>query len=100
MSTITKLDPNVRLDRYLRKEQRREMRKDTKKIEELIARGERAQKQDPSFPAASRKLLGDLRVRRIVMTLMLKHITKICRDPARTGARKEAILDKLGGAQA
>jgi hypothetical protein len=34
-----------------------------------------------------------------VLRLTLQHITKICRDPRRTGADKERILAKLGGAR-
>lgn len=103
MSTITKLDRNVRLDRYLRKEQRRQMETDLKSITGFIVRGlhqlklEEIISKRPDYSAQTRKLLDEMFVRRTVTSMMLKEISKICRDPRRTGERKEAILAKLGG---
>jgi hypothetical protein len=105
MSTICKLDPNVRLDRYLRKQQRRDMAKDLKTANDLVIRGERQLavekiiSNNPEYSAATSKLLSELKLRRTVLAMTLKHITDICLDPARTGARKDAILTKLSGPQ-
>ena len=102
MSTITKLDKNVRLDRYLRKEQRRELQKNHGVADLLCRQGQRVidSPDYTHYTAGSRfkheQLLKEMIVRRTVMALILKHITKICMSPFRTGARKEAILAKLG----
>lgn len=106
MSTITKLDPNVRLDRYLRKQMRRDMQKDLGTIQSFVVRGERQLRveqiisKNPEYSEKTRALLKEMYVRRTVMTMMLEHISKICKDPARSGVTKEAILAKLEGKDA
>lgn len=107
MSTIAKLDRSVRLDRYLRKKMRRDMQTELTKISRLMGVG---QKQLGKYAEASKKGLpvsplvaGPIKDQvtnlfraKIVTELMFKHITKLCKDPARSGERKEAILARLG----
>jgi hypothetical protein len=103
MSTICKLDRNVRLDRYLRKQMLRDMRNDLGVAETLVKQGQRTVNH-PDYKrytnAARHKheqLLREMIVQATVLKLTLRHISKICLDPRRTGAVKEAILAKLGG---
>jgi len=106
MSTITKLDKNVRLDRYLRKQMRRDLAADAALAATLVKQGT-ATTLHPDWKhytnAAKFKheqLLREMTVRAAVLRLTSKHISEICLDPARSGARKEAILAKLGVEQA
>lgn len=102
MSTICKLDPNVRLDRRLRRSQVRQLSDDATTIRHLISRGENELKvqqiisKNPDSTKDMRKLLFDLRARLVVTSMTYKHIRDICISPFRTGARKEAILERLG----
>lgn len=103
MSTICKLDRNVRLDRYLRKQMRQDMQKDAATAARIVDRLRTSRiahqmriSNHPAYPQHLHKL-KEMTVRATVLAMMLKHITKICRDPARTGERKEAILAKLEG---
>jgi hypothetical protein len=102
MSTICKLDRNVRLDRYLRKQMLRDLRSDAARAASLVARGEKIV-QHPDWKRYTNaaqfkhaKLLQEMTVRAAVLKLTFRHISKICLDPRRTGAAKEAILAKLG----
>jgi hypothetical protein len=105
MSTICKLNRNVRLDRYLRKMQLREMRDDLRTVDGLIAKGHKiAENFDPDqqhTPAAiaakatHRRLMGDLILKRTILEMTLNHLAKVFKDPRRTGERKEAIFVKL-----
>jgi hypothetical protein len=95
VSTISKLDPNVRLDRYLRKQMLRDMRKDVGTASDLIARGARVGVTKLGGTLEHKKLMSDLVLKRAVLAMTLDHLTKICRSPYRSGAAKEAILAKL-----
>lgn len=113
MSTIQKLDPNVRLDRYLRKEKRRQMQEDLKTIDTLIARGQQRLKYEASVKLSTeyiaapdylhlniaanetKALLGEMHLRRAVTAVVLERITEICKNPRMTGVRKDELLAKL-----
>lgn len=102
MSTICKLDKNVRLDRYLRKQLRRDLKSDVDTATALVKQGQRTM-QHPDwqhYTKASQfkheQLVREMIVRATVLRLTLKHIAKICLDPARSGIKKEVILAKLG----
>lgn len=102
MSTVCKLDPDVRRQRADRRAQRIEMSKDFMVIGKIIQAGIKiTQSEDyPRYTSAARfkheRLLQEMTVRKTVMGLTYNHVTKICLDPARTGARKQAILNQLG----
>lgn len=101
MSTICKLDRNVRLDRMLRKMQLREMSDDLRIINRLIDQGHRigAGFTDiTTLPARAqhRRIMADMLLKRAVLAMTLNHLTKVFHDSSRTGERKEAIFQKLG----
>lgn len=102
MSTITKLDKNVRLDRYLRKQIRRDLAGDAATAALLVNKGIATTKHPDyaHYTNAARfkheQLVREMTVRTAILRLTSKHISQICRDPSRSGARKEAILAKLG----
>jgi hypothetical protein len=100
MSTVCKLDRNVRLDRYLRKQQLREMQDDLRTVGALINRGHKVAasfNERTTLPArhAHKRLMGDLVLKRTILAMTLDHLTKVFKDPSRTGARKDTIFLKL-----
>ena len=101
MSTVCKLDRNISLDRHLRLLQLREMRGDLATIQGLINRGHQVAagfNERTTLPArqAHRKIMADMLLKRAVLEMVLTHLTKIARDPRRSGAVKDAIFLKLG----
>lgn len=81
---------------------RRDLQADIKKITNHMAIGQKKLAITQGIPAADlasnpiRKQLTNLFRAKIVAQLTLEHITKLCKDSARSGERKEAILAKLG----
>lgn len=106
MSTISKLNPEVRRQRTARRAQLNSMRADLGTLGKIVAEGRRiANSADfPRYTNAAKfnheRMLKDMSMREVVMRLVYKQVRKICLDPSRTGATKEAILNKLGGVPA
>lgn len=98
MSTICKLDRNVRLDRMLRKLALRELEGDVKLANKKLAAGTRLLYSAPSPEKAKdvQAHMGDLLRFRVISELTYEHLRKVHKDPKRTGAAKEAIFVKLG----
>lgn len=108
MSTITKLDSLVRLQRSKRREERMRLQKDLRELDSLLKRGYVKLNRIDSHPASKANPLVALRAKapiklqindlfkaRVLCQLTLNHITKIGRDPKRTGYAKDCILEKL-----
>lgn len=90
MSTIAKLDRNVRLDRYLRKKALRELQADAKLAAELLARAP----ANPTLPQLHQ--IKQLQQHGLVARFIYLKLRKIAKDSARTGSAKELIFNKLG----
>lgn len=102
MSTVAKLDTNVRWRRSLRRTQLREMGSDLGTISKLIDHGHKiARAGFTTLPAQTthRRIMADMILKRAVLEMTMKHLTKVFRDPSRTGERKEAIFTKLNSPQ-
>lgn len=111
MSTTCKLDRNVRLDRYLRKQALRELEGDVRTATKKMAQGQWLLRTMPvrswdgvKMPTPEEQAhidainhqLTDIARFSVISKLTLDHLTKVKRDPRRTGAAKEAIFVKLG----
>lgn len=102
MSTVCKLDPSVRASRADRAAQLRELKADIRYCDVQMARGRAllaAAPKDakPTTRIAVKEQLANLARLRVISVLTLEHLTKLCKDPARTGAAKDAVLVKLAG---
>jgi hypothetical protein len=108
VSTITKLDKTVRLDRYLRKEKTRQLQSDLVQLDSLLRRGYAKLNQiaeteyrtglnvSDTVKAPIKEQIDNLFRARVVTALTLDHITKVTKDSKRSGLAKERILEKLG----
>ena len=107
MSTVCKLDPSVRARRADRAAQLRALKADIRQYDALILRGKNQLLTLSEHPEASpeyiahqsapvREMLSKLHMMRTVVAMTLKHLTKLCKDPSRTGESKDAVLAKLG----
>lgn len=98
MSTISKLDKNVRLDRMLRKMALRELESDATNAARGIATGKALLASAPNEEYANKvrdQLLQMLHFK-IISDLNLIHLTAVKKDPSRTGAAKDRIFQRLG----
>jgi hypothetical protein len=101
MSTVCKLDPSVRARRADRAAQLRALKADIRYCDVQTARGRAllaAAPKDakPATSIAVKEQLTNLTRLRVISVLTLEHLTKLCKDPARTGESKDAVLAKLG----
>jgi hypothetical protein len=99
MSTIRKLDPTVRIDRFLRKHALRELQGDVKLARKKIEQGRTLLETAPTddMRAQVKEHMTSLLRFQVISEMTLQHLTKVHRDPRRTGAAKEAIFAKIGG---
>jgi hypothetical protein len=98
VSTVAKLDRNVRLDRMLRKMALRELADDVKAANKKLAQGKwlLANAQSPEDATKVKAHMTDLLRFQVISEMTYKHLLKVHRDPKRTGAAKEAIFVRLG----
>ena len=101
MSTISKLDPNVRRLRMLRRAALREFVRDIHSTTRRIKQGQILLNTAPQdTPEEEIKQLKDhltqLMRFQVITEMTYAHLKKVVSDPSRTGAVKEAIFIKLG----
>jgi len=102
MSTVNKLDSDVRLDRYLRKEQRRDLQKHCNDLALKIREAKQHYQNlvNGKLPNEA-KSFWDSQCVRLVMAkaaadMAFKEITKICKTSRMTGKSKDALLERIG----
>jgi hypothetical protein len=101
VSTVAKLDRNVRLDRMLRKMALRELADDVKVANKKINQGKWLIANAPMSLTEDKKRelhrqMTDVLRFQVISEMTYKHLLKVHRDPKRTGAAKEAIFVRLG----